>query len=63
MRLVLASGSPRRRELLERLGLDFDVVPPDVDATRRPDGPPAVAVASTPNVANSVAKIRQSLIR
>ena len=31
MRLVLASASPRRRELLERLGLDFDVVPADVD--------------------------------
>jgi septum formation protein len=41
MRLVLASGSPRRRELLERLGLEFDVVPADVDETRRPDEPPA----------------------
>ncbi|HET6361444.1 MAG TPA: Maf family protein [Gemmatimonadota bacterium] len=26
--LVLASGSPRRRELLERLGLAFEVMPP-----------------------------------
>lgn len=26
--LVLASGSPRRRELLERLGLGFEVAPP-----------------------------------
>jgi septum formation protein len=41
VRLVLASGSPRRRELLERLGLDFDVVPADIDETRRPDEPPA----------------------
>ena len=32
-RLVLASGSPRRRELLARLGLDFEVVAPDVDET------------------------------
>ena len=31
MRLVLASASPRRRELLERLGVDFDVVPAEVD--------------------------------
>ena len=26
--LVLASGSPRRRQVLEQLGLDFEVVPP-----------------------------------
>lgn len=44
MRLVLASGSPRRRELLERLGLDFDVVAHDVDETRYPDEAPAAYV-------------------
>ncbi len=31
MRLVLASGSPRRRELLARAGLKFDVVVPPLD--------------------------------
>lgn len=40
MRLVLASGSPRRAELLERLSLEFDVVPTDIDETRRPDEAP-----------------------
>ncbi len=35
-RLVLASGSPRRRDLLTQLGVPFDVVPPDVDETPRP---------------------------
>jgi septum formation protein len=30
-RIVLASGSPRRRHLLEQLGLDFSVRPPSVD--------------------------------
>jgi septum formation protein len=30
-RLVLASGSPRRRELLHSLGLSFEVIKPDVD--------------------------------
>lgn len=42
-RLVLASGSPRRRQILEALGLEFDVRPPDVDETLRPgeSGPDA----------------------
>ena len=31
MRIVLASGSPRRRELLKSLGLEFEVYKPDVD--------------------------------
>ena len=44
MRLVLASESPRRRELLERLGLEFDIVAPDVDETRFPDEAPAAYV-------------------
>jgi septum formation protein len=29
--LVLASQSPRRAELLQRLGLDFEIVPADID--------------------------------
>ena len=41
MRLVLASGSPRRRELLDRLGLGFEVEPAEIDETRRPGEPPA----------------------
>lgn len=39
-RLVLASGSPRRAELLALLGVEFGVVSPDVDETRRPDEEP-----------------------
>ena len=34
MRIVLASSSPRRQALLSRLGLDFEVVKPDIDETR-----------------------------
>ncbi len=30
MRLILASASPRRRELLSRLGVPFEVLPPDI---------------------------------
>jgi septum formation protein len=33
--LILASASPRRRELLERLGLTVDVAPADIDETPR----------------------------
>lgn len=43
-RVVLASASPRRRELLGRLGIEFDVVPADVDETPRPGERPAVLV-------------------
>lgn len=30
-RIILASGSPRRRELLEQAGLEFEVIPPTVE--------------------------------
>ena len=43
-RLVLASASPRRRELLARLGLAFDVRPAEVDETPQP-GESAEALA------------------
>ncbi len=39
--LVLASGSPRRRELLERLGLECEVVPAGVDEKVERDERPA----------------------
>jgi len=44
MKLVLASGSPRRRELLDRLDLDFIVEPSGIDETREPGEPPGVYV-------------------
>jgi septum formation protein len=44
LRLVLASSSPRRAELLERIGLVFDTTPVDIDETRRPDESPGVYV-------------------
>ncbi len=36
MTIVLASGSPRRRQLLEMLGIPFRVVTPEVEETRGP---------------------------
>jgi len=38
--IVLASTSPRRKQLLEMLRIPFKVVPPDVDETRHPGEAP-----------------------
>lgn len=45
MRLILASTSPYRRELLARLGRPFEVVAPGVDETPGPDERPAALAA------------------
>ncbi|HEY5677055.1 MAG TPA: Maf family protein, partial [Myxococcales bacterium] len=42
MKLVLCSASPRRRELLERVGVRFSVAPAHIDETQRP-GEPALS--------------------
>jgi len=42
--LYLASGSPRRRELLQQLGLSFQVLPVDVDERPRAGEDPAAYV-------------------
>ena len=39
MRLVLASSSPRRREILALLGLDHEVRPPNVEEILEPGAP------------------------
>ena len=44
MRLILASASPRRRELLAQIGLRFDVLPAHIDETRRHGEDPAAYV-------------------
>ena len=31
MKFILASSSPRRQSLLQRIQLNFDVIPPNVD--------------------------------
>lgn len=45
-RLVLASQSPRRRQLLTQMGLDLEILPADVDETPAP-GLSSVAVVKT----------------
>jgi septum formation protein len=54
--LVLASASPRRKELLERVGVPVEVDPAAIDEAVRPDEPPLpyvtrMAVAKTAAVA------------
>jgi septum formation protein len=44
-RLVLASASPRRQELLSRLGLEFEIRAPEVDETPRAREKPGDLVA------------------
>ena len=43
-KLILASSSPYRRELLERLKIPFEVIAPDVDEAPRPGESPSALV-------------------
>ncbi len=45
MKLILASSSPRRAEVLRDAGIAFDLRPSDVDETRRPGEPAQKLVA------------------
>ena len=46
MKIILASGSPRRKELLAGLGLDFEIKTADADETIAPGTHPEMAVCS-----------------
>ena len=55
-KLVLASSSPYRRDLLARLRLPFEVMSPDIDETPRPNEvPPATALRLAQEKAQLVA--------
>jgi septum formation protein len=55
--LILASGSPRRKELLGSLGLKFTVRPADIDETVRPgEGASTYALRVAQEKASSVAQ-------
>lgn len=41
-KLILASGSPRRANLLQQIGLTFEIARPDIDETVAPGEAPAV---------------------
>ncbi len=40
MRLILASSSPRRRQLLSQMDIDFDIIEPAIDESRHEDEAP-----------------------
>jgi septum formation protein len=65
LRLILASSSPRRRDLLRYGGFQFDVIPPDgVDETELPgETPERVVVRLARDKAASVARsVRRGLV-
>lgn len=47
LKLILASGSPRRAELLRSAGLDFEIIVPDIDEAARPGEAPDAFVCRT----------------
>jgi nucleoside triphosphate pyrophosphatase len=55
--IVLASQSPRRAELIARLGLDFDIEPADIDESYRPgERPPEHAERLAREKAEAIAR-------
>jgi septum formation protein len=63
-RLILASGSPRRRTLLSELGVPFSVIVSDVAETADPElNPPEQAIALAEQKARAVAaKLAEGLV-
>src|SRR5687767_7374228 len=69
LRLILASSSPRRKHLLESLGIRFDVVAPDIDEHRHPNEEPfdyvvriARAKAESAVVADAVGVAAETIV-
>jgi septum formation protein len=61
--LVLASTSPFRKELLQRLGIPFETAAPDVDESALADETPAALVRRLSEAkARAIGKLRQGLI-
>ncbi|MBT8117126.1 MAG: septum formation inhibitor Maf [Gammaproteobacteria bacterium] len=61
--LVLASSSPYRKQLLERLGLAFSTVSPDIDETALPgETPDALVERLAEQKARTVGELHQGLI-
>jgi MAF protein len=63
MLFILASSSPFRKELLHKLDLDFDIVSPDIDESRKAhETPEQLVLRLAQEKAFEVAKTRSGLI-
>ena len=56
MRIILASSSPRRREILSQLGVQFDVIPSDYEEKSENNDPYELVMLFAENKAKSVAE-------
>jgi len=56
MRIILASNSPRRREILSQLGIDYEVIPSDYDEREEESDPYKMVMLFAHNKARDVAK-------
>ncbi|MCD8156284.1 MAG: Maf family protein [Clostridiales bacterium] len=57
MRIILASASPRRRELLARLGMDFEVIPSKGEEVITKEIPAEIVTELAVQKAQAVAKL------
>mgnify|MGYP000061584076 CR=1 FL=1 len=63
MKLILASASPRRRELLKILGLDFEVIPSQVEEKITAKEPTLIVTSLAEQKARDVAKrVKEGLV-
>lgn len=62
MKLVLASGSPRRKELLGELGVPFEIVVSDVDEDIREKDPKKLVMKLAERKARAVARKRPDAV-
>lgn len=56
MRIILASNSPRRREILSQLGVQYDVIPSDYEEKSENNNPYKLVMLFAENKAKSVAE-------
>lgn len=63
MKLILASGSPRRSELMRRCGLDFELLKADVDESYEPGEPREIVEALSKRKAEAARGLLQTECR
>lgn len=56
MRIILASNSPRRREILSQLGMNYEVIPSDYDEKEEESDPYKMVMLFAHNKARNIAK-------